>query len=504
MSLTATGLRALRASAKVFVPLFPSLPTVPLFLVLYNNCFYGCLSLIGLIALNLIVVVMPRLGFAHPRAISWGSASSFCMIGGLAAILIIETLFPVMLPKEYASVLELSKDLTNPPSGQYANGPVLFDNLDQRLTGQHGDRHVVDGQLKQWHAPGREFAYYGWDPNARIQYVNLFLWNSLGYFDHDYKHHKEPGVHRIVVIGDSYVEAVQVPLSATFHKLLEASLNAATDQASVGKFEVMALGNSGTGQVYHQKVLKEQAIAYQPDTVIVSLCGNDFCDDDPQLKTEFLLSSRSVVHPRFRRLASHGFNALAFAWKRIEDLRKNRVSVSPELLQWSREDIPKVEAAWERTLSSIRGSRDFCRDQGIGFFLVYLGSDLEVKYAIDPQATIARLKAMGGPHEYISWNLGKSHKRVTAFCQENDILLVSLLEPLIAAQKATDHAVFGDHYTMFGHQVAARVLGSAMQARLQTHFAGNLDFKGCNSPECWEPETRPVAFQASGGAAKSP
>lgn len=502
MSLTATGLRALRAFARSAVPLFPSLATVPLFLVLYNNSFYGRLALIGLIVLNLTVFLMPHRGLAHPRAASWGRVSSSCMTGGLAAILIIETLFPIMLPMEYASVLELSKNLTNPSPGQQASGPALFDNADQRLTAEHRDRHSVDGQLKQWHAPGRQFAYFGWDPNARMQYVNRFLWNSHGYFDHDYKIHKEPGVHRIVVIGDSYVEAVQVPLASTFHKLLETSLNAAADQSSIGKFEVVALGNSGTGQVFHQKVLREQAIAYEPDTVIVCLCSNDFCDDDPQLKTEFVLSSRSVVHPRFRRLASHGFNALAFAWKRIEDLRKNRVSVSPELLQWTREDIPKVEAAWERTLASIRGSRDFCRDHGIGFFLVYLGSDLEVKYAIDPQATITRLKAMGGPHEYISWDLEKSHKRVTAFCQENDILLVSLLEPLIAAQKATDRAVFGDHYTMFGHRVAARVLSGAMQARLQTHFAGHLDLKGCNSPECWEPETRPVAFQASGRVTK--
>ena len=504
MSLSAAGLSARRAFLGAVVPLVPSLATAPLFFVLYNNSCYGQLILVGLILLNLIVFAIPRNRFAYPRIISWGRVLSSSVTAGLGAMLVIETLFPIMLPMEYASVLDLSKNFTNHSVNQEGGSAALFDNSEQRLTKGSNNGNNAEGQFKVWHSPGRSFAYYGWDPNSKIQYVNRFHWNSLGYFDHDYKLQKEAGIHRIVVIGDSYVEAVQVPLSATFHKLLEASLNSAAEQASVGGFEVIALGNSGTGQVTHQKVLKELAMSYKPDTVIVTLCSNDFCDDDPALKTEFVLSSRSVIHPRFRRLASHGFYALAFAWKRFEDLNKNRISVSPELLQWTREDVPRVEAAWARTLSSIRASRDYCRKQGIAFFLVYLGSDLEVRHAIDPESTIARLKAMGGPHEYISWDIEKSHRRVAAFCQESDIVFISLLEPLIAAQKSTGQSVFGDHYTMFGHQVAARVLNGSMQARLQTHFAGRWDPRIYSAPTSEEPIARPVAFDPSGRTPKEP
>jgi hypothetical protein len=38
-----------------------------------------------------------------------------------------------------------------------------------------------------------------------------------------------------------------------------------------------------------------------------------------------------------------------------------------------------------------------------------------------------------------------------------------LLDPLIEAQRETQKLVFGDHYTFFGHEVAARELADALQ-----------------------------------------
>src|SRR5262245_26253466 len=50
--------------------------------------------------------------------------------------------------------------------------------------------------------------------------------NHEGWRDHDYTVAKPPGVTRILVLGDSYVQALQVPLDSTFHKQLERRLNA--------------------------------------------------------------------------------------------------------------------------------------------------------------------------------------------------------------------------------------------------------------------------------------
>ncbi len=369
----------------------------------------------------------------------------------------------------------------------------------------NSDNTRTNQALKVWHAPGKQFAYYGWDPNSRSRYVNQFHWNNYGYFDHDYDLRKSPDTYRIVVIGDSYVEAVQVPLMGSFHKRLETYLNEVAKRGLDTKFEVIALGNSGTGQMAHHEVLRKAVNKYSPDMVLITLCSNDFCDDDPELNTEFLLSSRALVSAQFRRLVTHGYFAMAFGLKRLEEIRANRINISPELLQWAREDIPRIETAWKRTLGKISESRDFCQDRGIPFILVYLGSEIEVNHAIDPENTVARLKAMGGPHEYISWDINKSVRRVDAFCKENDILMISLLEPLISAQKDTGNFVFGDHYTMFGHQVAARALSSALEVRLQPQFAQIPELKHSVSKASWNPvataatfeEAPPVSFQKS-------
>ena len=108
-----------------------------------------------------------------------------------------------------------------------------------------------------------------------------------------------------------------------------------------------------------------------------------------------------------------------------------------------------------------------------------------MKYALDPVGTISQLKAMGGPHQAITWDMSKSIKRITRYCDENNILFISLLEPFIAAQKDTGRYVFGDHYTMFGHEVAAQVLASAVSFRVNPYAAEKPTFKQCVAPHSW-------------------
>ncbi len=108
-----------------------------------------------------------------------------------------------------------------------------------------------------------------------------------------------------------------------------------------------------------------------------------------------------------------------------------------------------------------------------------------MRYALDPVGTISQIKAMGGPHQAITWDMSKSLKRVTRYCDENDILFISLLEPLIGAQRDTGRHVFGDHYTMFGHEVVAHVLASAVTFRVDPYTAEKPTFKQCVAPDSW-------------------
>jgi len=108
--------------------------------------------------------------------------------------------------------------------------------------------------------------------------------NSHGFRDYERTYEKPAGVFRILVLGDSYIEALQVQLEDSFTALLEKILNA---HASSPQFEVLALGQSGFGTAEEFVRYLNFGLAYNPDLVVVAfLTGNDFQDNSRFLNRE--------------------------------------------------------------------------------------------------------------------------------------------------------------------------------------------------------------------------
>ncbi len=439
--------------------------TVVLFLVLYNNCEHGLWVLFFLTVTNLVWVVVSKTGTL--KSLLGDSGFPAVLAASVVfAWLLVECLFPSVAPRDFAAIKDLSKSFMGMEPDELKDYPVVFENTDQRIHIKPAWDAQHRGKYRFWHQPGKTMEYFGYEPNEKWRYINLIRWNAMGYYDHDYPMAKPPGAFRIVVIGDSYVESIQVPLAKTFHKLLEAHLNSSSSLGAARKFEVIAIGNSGNGQVDNLRDIKSQGLRYAPDLVLMTLCYNDFCDDDPELSVERDLFS-GQMSPLCRGLVRHGYMGLAFAVRRVEEIRRNRIAVNPEILQWSAETIPRVERAWDRTLDQVRQSRDLCSKSGAGFALVYLSAEIEVRHAINPSDAIADLKAQGGPYASVEWDLTRSVKRVEKYCQVHGIGFISLLGPLAAAQKDSGKKVFGDHYSMFGHETVAAALGRAVELRVK-------------------------------------
>jgi lysophospholipase L1-like esterase len=115
--------------------------------------------------------------------------------------------------------------------------------------------------------------------DARIYQELAF--NAQGMHDTDHAPEKPPGTFRILMLGDSFVQALQVGEAETAHQLLENRLNQASPpgRASV---EVISAGvvNWGTNQqlVYY----REQGQFFRPDLVLLMFyLGNDFQDNLP-------------------------------------------------------------------------------------------------------------------------------------------------------------------------------------------------------------------------------
>ncbi len=108
--------------------------------------------------------------------------------------------------------------------------------------------------------------------------------NSHGFRDYERTYEKPSGVFRILVLGDSYIEALQVQLEDSFTALLEKSLNA---QGSSTRFEVLGLGGSGFGTADEYLRYLNFGAAYHPDLVILAFTtGNDFHNNSKVLNRE--------------------------------------------------------------------------------------------------------------------------------------------------------------------------------------------------------------------------
>ena len=105
--------------------------------------------------------------------------------------------------------------------------------------------------------------------------------NSLGFIDSEPARPKPPGTFRILLVGDSFVEAAQVPIAQKLQTLLAADLNRRfTDR----KIDAVALGFSGTGQA-NQLPFYERNRDLKPDLVILLFVSNDFANNSPVLES---------------------------------------------------------------------------------------------------------------------------------------------------------------------------------------------------------------------------
>ncbi len=138
--------------------------------------------------------------------------------------------------------------------------------------------HEPDKNIGWKGMPGKEKKYV---KGRIVSYVKM---NSYGFRDRERTYEKEKGAFRIIVLGDSFTESLEVPLEQTFPYILEERLNWGN---SSKKFEVVNLGMSGFGTAQEYLTLKHYGLKYQPDFVILAFfIGNDVRNNSLILTTE--------------------------------------------------------------------------------------------------------------------------------------------------------------------------------------------------------------------------
>jgi hypothetical protein len=121
----------------------------------------------------------------------------------------------------------------------------------------------------------------GWYRKEGESYVRI---NSNGLRDREHAKTKSPNTYRIAVLGDSYPEALQVPVANAFWVVMQRHLQDC--EALRGKqLEVLNFGVSGYGTAQELITLREHVWDYSPDLVVLTITtNNDIADNSRVLK----------------------------------------------------------------------------------------------------------------------------------------------------------------------------------------------------------------------------
>jgi len=144
----------------------------------------------------------------------------------------------------------------------------------------------------------------GWrlEPGARIQNENWEFSvpveiNTQGWRDAEHQIAKPAGTYRVLVFGDSFMEAYSVRLEDTFAQQLQLLLSRAPELRGK-RVEVINLGVGGYGTLQEYLAYTEYGQQYDPDLVLVGFyVANDLADNDHDLSARLYGGSKVDGRP---------------------------------------------------------------------------------------------------------------------------------------------------------------------------------------------------------------
>lgn len=361
----------------------------------------------------------------------------------------------------------------------------------QPLEGEHVLRepHPTRG----WSlTPGR--GAYQRSPDFAV-YVEI---NDQGLRDRPHAYRPAPGTTRIVVLGDSYMEAYQVELEESLPYQLQARLE---DRG----VEVVNLGVGGYGTAQSLLALKEEGLRYQPDVVVLGFyTGNDihndsralqqklWGEDDAQTYGRPYASAVSLDGPlawtppdfeRMQREAKASARRRAApgrrAWKWIEPTllgnRLGQVLARAAARLGASPADPKVhfgwpfladfenddwDAAWLTTRRLLLELRDVSRQHGAAFVVMIVPAKLQV----EPDFR----EAVRAQYPGIRLDETRVNRALAEFCAGHDIPLFDPTPSFVRHAQAGETLYFqldDHHWNARGHSLASEGLAAFLEGR---------------------------------------
>lgn len=308
---------------------------------------------------------------------------------------------------------------------------------------------------------------------------------------------KPPGTFRVAVLGDSFIEAFQVPDEESFSGVLERELRDRMTPRD-RPVEVLNFGVSGYGTAQELLMLRHHVWDYQPDLVLLAFfAGNDLRNNTAELEPykvrpffrleqdDLVLDAAFLSHPDYLKACAktvqlkvaliNGCRILQVLdearrhWGRRGGEDDDRQDAGPGVdelcLAGPRDAIWRT--AWEITERLILEIDNEVQRRHARFALVVVSNDVQVHP--DRAVREARCERLGVE------DLFYCERRLKTLGDENGFPVINLAEPM--QRHADEHGVFlhgfentklGEgHWNADGHALAARITAAVICRELQ-------------------------------------
>lgn len=341
----------------------------------------------------------------------------------------------------------------------------------------------------------------GWSLQPGASYINRLArenvrvtYNSRGFNDveHDLAHPE--GTLRILVLGDSYMEAYSVQFADSFHaRLAEQAREAGID------LEVINLGVGGYGTLQEYLIFEEVGRHYKPDLVLLAFyASNDVANNSIELEGKRSISGIKIESRPFLdieagdeewrvtrvdyegaqrryqaareargrwRLLRENSALLRFAWERLKVVRSKLASraegmTGTDSLEAELANLgvhlchehPAFTRAWELTRRSLVRLASAVQNEGAQLVVFNVPGLLETGPASAAEAQRQKQSA-----DELCFEQSQAHIRLRALLDELGIPMIDLLGDFRSAFREEGAVVFREdgHWGPVGHTIAA-------------------------------------------------
>jgi hypothetical protein len=328
------------------------------------------------------------------------------------------------------------------------------------------------------------------------QYVRM---NSHGFHDQEREYSKPENTIRIAVLGNSWTEALQVPLEKNYCAVLEKKLR--ERECFVGKrVEVLNFGVAGYSTAQELLELRQEVWKYKPDGVIVALYpARDIANNvrelnnatDPERSPYFVYRGGSLVEDdsfqslpelQLRQITlqnvSYQINRHVRVLQAIDTLQKYKkirmaMAVVKDRAQEFGVDnleysiyappiLPAMQNAWKVTEGLLMALRDEAKAHNAKMWIVTLATRPQVVPDAAKRAELMRQLGVS--------DLFYADKRISEFGEREGIEVTNLAPSMSAYAQANQIYLNGfnsrnlgaGHWNETGHRLAGEAIADAL------------------------------------------